>query len=204
MEVVPLDRPRIDSIGVLRGGDESPIAYAGIGETLILHGSGFGGAGRPVLFGQTRVPGTILPATTGTIVHVTVPDDPELQPGAINVAAVREIDLGDPPVAHSALESNLIAFVLVPAITAVTPASSTLPATIAITGTRLFSSDLPSLVWVHDQAITLPDPNVTFTPTEAEVRVEVDGLAADAIPYRVAVRVAGAESVVPGAFQVLP
>jgi hypothetical protein len=202
---VPLDRPRIDSIGVLRGGVEFPVAYAGVGEMLVINGSGLSGAGLDVLFGREEDPGVIDAGSTGERLLVTVPDVAGLQPGAHNVVVRREIELGDPPVPHAALSSNLGAFVLVPTITSVNPAQGSDPTTITIQGERLFNVDLPSVVWVHNRTYPLPDPDIGPPPSDTEVQVIVDALPADpGNPYRVAVRVNGAESVEPGQFEVTP
>ncbi len=205
VRAVPLDRLRIDSIGVLRGGVEFPVAYAGIGETLVINGSGLSGEGLEVLFGRDQASAVASAGSTSTRLLVTVPNAPNLQPGAHHVMVRREIDLGDPPVPHAALRSNLGAFMLVPRIAGVNPSSGPDPTTITIQGERLFHADAPSVVWVHNRTYPLPDPDVAAPPSDTQVQVIVDGLPSDVgNPYRVAVRVNGAESVVPGSFEVVP
>lgn len=196
----PLDRPVIASVGVMRQppeGDpvEQDAAYVRIGEQLVIRGTGFF-PGTRVMLGDVDASASIDPISTSGRMLVGV-NHPELQPGVHRVQLVRDVDVGEPPDerAFPFLRSNVSAFVLIPAVTAVTPDRGADGTTITIDGQRLFRDDAPSMVLIGDRAFW---PSTGATPTQVEVTVS--GLAAGTFP--VSVRVNGAESIDPFEFQV--
>jgi hypothetical protein len=199
LHAVPLDRPAIDSIGVLRrladgSVDERDVAYARTGEQLVVRGRGFVGGAR-VLLDDLDTTDRIDPSSTASRMLVTV-DHPELGAGVHRVQVVRDVELGDPPDQRSVpfLRSNVSAFVHLPTVTAATPAAGPAGTDLAITGDSLFRDDAPSMVLIGDRAFPIGDGSPT------EVTVTVDGLAPAVYP--ISVRVNGAESIDPFEFEV--
>jgi hypothetical protein len=199
-----LDRPVIDAVRVLRrlpdgtSGPEQPLAYARIGESLVVHGSGFRPATR-VLLGDVDATAGVQPGSTDRRLVVEVPDDPGLQPGVHRVQLVHEVVVGAPPDERSlpVLRSGVAAFVLVPTVSEVDPVSGSEPTTVTVRGQRLIAEGARTLVVVGGAALS---PAAGATATEFEV--EVTGLAPDTYPMRV--RVGGAESIDAATFEVLP
>lgn len=204
VHAITLDRPVIDAVRVLRRlpddttGPEQPLAYARIGESLVLHGSGFR-PGTRVLVGDVDATAGVQPASTDRRLVVEVPDDPALQPGVHRLQLVRDAIVGEPPDERSlpAQRSGVTAFVLVPTVAEVDPASGGDPTTVTVRGQRLTAEGGPTLVLVGRTALR---PAAGASPTELEVTVA--GLAPGSYPVRV--RAGGAESIDPVTFEVLP
>jgi hypothetical protein len=197
---VPLDRPVIASVGVMRqtdGGEpvEQDVAYVRIGEQLVIRGTAFY-PGTRVILGDVDVSGSIAHSSTASRMLVQV-DHSALQPGLLRIQLIRDVEVGQPPAERSFpfLRSNVSAFVLVPRVTGIDPISGPAGTTITITGERLFRDDAPSMVLVGNRAFILPPGT---DPTEAAVVV------ANLAPgiYSVSVRVNGAESIDPIEFEV--
>lgn len=169
--------PRIDRVTVRRPGDdpgsERVHPYARIGDTLVLHGAAFGDAPR-VTVGETELTaGRATPAT----VEVEIPDLPALAPGPQPVRLQRA----------PGLASNVVAFLLVPAVEAVSIAGEE----ITIAGARLFDPELDCFALIGDRMVP---SDVWGDRTAAEIVVPVpDGLPAGTHPVRV--RVNDAESI---------
>jgi hypothetical protein len=195
--VLPLRRPQVDEIRVRRPGDpperERPFPYARIGDTLILRGSNFGGEPPRVLLGPVDATAQVVDRRDDRL-ELTVPDDPELQPGPQAVRVVRDVLMGEPPAPHTGFQSNLSVFVVVPTVTAVDPASGPDDTTLTVEGERLFQEGRVSLVLVGDAVFRAanPEPPALAIQTPTEIQVAVTGL--DPGTYRVRVRVNGAES----------
>ncbi|MDX9818369.1 MAG: DUF4255 domain-containing protein [Desulfococcus multivorans] len=170
---VPLDRPAIESLNVIRLGEptEHTTPYARVGDTLVIVGRNFGRATEVEINGL-RIP---VSPESGTRIEVTVPDtaiqgttipvEKRLQPGAQPVEVLSRIA----HVENFRLRSNRANFMLVPLISAI---NTTPPRTLRIVGQRLYQIDgnMQTLVGyalfngdAYDEAsptgigITLPD-----------------------------------------------
>lgn len=198
VDVVPIDRPQIARVGVVRppATEESPVAYVRIGDTLVIHGSSFY-PGTRVLLGDVDASGGVLPTSTAGVMRVTVPDEPSLAPGVQRLQLVRDVEIGDPPRELPLMRSNVSAFVIVPSITATNPASGSDGTALTIQGSRLASAAGPTIVIVGDRPFT-PEPGATDTSLDVQVTGLVPGT------YPVSVRVNGAESIDPASFEVTP
>ena len=198
---ITIDRPTLSSITVIRVGDtdESPVPYARVGDTIVLRGSGFV-AGSRVLVGETDVTSGVVSADSSAgMLQVVLPDAAAMGAGPHAVQVVRDVEVGDPPVATPAMRSNVLPLVIVPHVTGLAPPSGPDPTAVTLQGTRLSSGSAPSYVIVGDRAFALAaGPSVSDT----EVQVEVGGLPPGVYP--VSVRVAGAESIDAATFEVTP
>jgi Pvc16 N-terminal domain len=163
--------PRIDRIAIRHAGDEPGSErihlYARIGDTLILHGQAFGDAPL-VTVGETGVTATLATSTT---VEVEIPDLPALVPGAQPVRLQRV----------AGLASNVVAFLLVPAIESVAIAGEE----ITIAGERLFHPDLDCFALIGDRMVPSEDWD-DRTATEIVVPVPAE-MPAGTYPVRVRV-----------------
>jgi len=186
--VAPMQRPRIDEALVIRQGDPTNrerVAYARIGDKLVLKGQNLSGDLR-LLLNDVDATTTIVFQTASRL-EATIPDDEDLQPGPITVRVAAEMMLGDPPVPHRGISSNLSAFVLIPHVTALI----TSPPTLEIEGTRLFQENKECLTLIGDRVIA----SSAYTTSETD-NIIFDlpaGLPAGTYPVRV--RVNGAESI---------
>jgi hypothetical protein len=111
---------------------------------------------------------------------------------------VRDVDVGEPPDERSFpfMRSNVAAFVLIPTVTGVTPASGPAGTDLVVEGVRLFRGDAPSMVLVGDRAFPVGPHG-----TDTQVEVTVTGLPSGVYP--VSVRVNGAESIDAFDFEVI-
>lgn len=198
---VPLDRPVIESVGVMRLLPDlstviQNVAYARVNEQLVIHGTSFY-PGTRVMLGDVDASAAIDPASTSGRMLVGVVDDPALQPGVQRIQLIRDVEVGQTPDERTFpfLRSNVSAFVLIPTVTNVGPASGPDGTLVTVDGERLFRDDAPSMVLVGDRAFFV---GVGAAPTQ--VQVAVSGLAAGTYP--VSVRVNGAESIDPFTFEV--
>lgn len=198
VDAVPIDRPQVAGVGVVRppATEESPVAYVRIGDVLVIRGSSFY-PGTRVLLGDVDATANILPTSTAGVLRVTVPDDPGLTPGVQRLQLVRDVEAGDPRRDMPLMRSNVAAFVVIPAITGLAPATGGSGTAVTIQGTRLVSETGPSIVVVGDRPFG-PEPG----GTETSLDVIIGGLAPDTYPVRV--RVNGAESIDPITFEVTP
>jgi len=183
--------PRIERVLMIRKDDaqnrERPVAYARIGDRLVLRGTDFTSDGLRVFLGN-------VDATAGVVkiepdrIEVTVPDDVALQPGPTAALVQNDLLIGEPPTPHRGFRSNLAAFVVVPEVTTLTPDLNADPKTLKINGTRLWSETLDSVTIVGSEVIGeyLPDP------APGEIVFNLPALPAGA--HLVRVRVNGAES----------
>ena len=139
---VPLDRPAIESLKVIRMGEsvERTTPYARVGDTLVIIGRNFARATEVEINGlrlavtpesTTRIEVTVPDTTIGS---ETIPTEQRLQPGAQSVEVVSQIE----NVANFKLRSNRTNVMLVPLISAITTAS---PRTVTIIGKRLYHLD---------------------------------------------------------------
>ena len=196
---VPLDRPVIASVGVMRllpdlSVVEQNVPYVRVGEQLVVRGTGFF-PGTRVMLGEVDATTSIDPASTSSRMLVQVVDA-ALQPGVQRLQLIRDVEVGEPPEERvfPFLRSNVSAFVLIPTITTVSPADGPDGTVITVTGQRLCRADVPSMVLVGDRAFLL----AAGTPTQ--VQLAVSGLPAGIYP--VSVRVNGAESIDAHTFEV--
>lgn len=151
--VVPARMPRIQEIFVRRPGDapdrERTPAYARIGDTLIVKGSGLGLRELRLFLGEADVTAAVVVRTDERL-ELTLPANTAISPGVIGVRAVADVMLGEPPVPHRGFSSNLGAFVLTPSVATLTPDLGASPRTLAISGTRLFEDNRECLTIVGD------------------------------------------------------
>ena len=196
---VPLDRPVIASVGVMRllpdlSVVEQNVPYVRVGEQLVVRGTGFF-PGTRVMLGEVDATTSIDPASTSSRMLVQVVDA-ALQPGVQRLQLIRDVEVGEPPDERvfPFLRSNVSAFVLIPTITTVSPADGPDGTVITVAGQRLFRAEAPSMVLVGDRAFLL----AAGTPTQ--VQLAVSSLPAGIYP--VSVRVNGAESIDAHTFEV--
>jgi hypothetical protein len=190
---VSLNRPVIANLGVMRRlpdltVEQQTVPYVRLGEQLLVEGSGFFAGTRPIL-GEVDASASVDPTSTSGRMLVTVEEE-SLLAGVHRVQLVRDVDVGEPPDERSFpfMRSNVAAFVLIPTVTGVSPASGPAGTDLVIQGIRLFRGDAPSMVLVGDRAFPIgPDG------TDTEVEVRVTGLPSGVYP--VSVRVNGAESI---------
>lgn len=191
--VLPIKRPRIDEILVIRQGDPTQkerTAYARIGDRLVIKGQNLDGAAKLLVNGAEIA----TPIQKPDRMEAVLPDIPELQPGPTSVRVVADLMLGTPPVPHRGASSNLSAMMLIPRVTAlnlVPPVNPGDPPTLDLTGTRLFLAGKECLTLVGDRPVG-SDLYTTSTATNIVLPVPA-GLPAGAYPVRV--RVNGADSI---------
>ncbi len=186
VKVISANSPRIDSVLVKRQETptvESTTPYARIGDTLVLIGGNFVDGDTRVLIGTVSAPN---PTIESNRIEVVIPDDAELQPGAVGVQVVRDVKLGEPPVDHTGLHSNLAVVMLVPRVTNASLAAGT----VTVTGSRLFQENKPCQAIVGNRTIQSDD---YATSTPASISFALPSLPAGT--YAVRVRVNGAESI---------
>lgn len=191
--VLPIQRPRIDEVFVIRQGDplqKERVAYARIGDRLIIKGRNLGGAAK-LLVSSMQV---ALAVQKPTRLEAILPDDPVIQPGSVPVRIANDIMLGDPPVPHRGISSNLSVFVLIPHIATMTeqpPVDPGDPRSLDITGTRLFQANKECMTLIGDRIVNADAYTVSH---EDHITVPVPmNLPAGTYPVRV--RVNGAESI---------
>lgn len=165
---IPMRRPRISEIRVRRSSDppdlERSVAYARVGDTLIIRGSNLAGDTTRVMLDQVDASAQVT-ALRDTRIELAVPNDVLLQPGPQPVRVVMDISLGDPPTPHLGLQSNVAVFVLTPLINNLQPNLGAVPRTLEVNGERLFHSDLESQTLVGDELIPSTE-YTTSTPTQ--------------------------------------
>lgn len=165
---IPMRRPRISEIKVRRPSDppdlERPVAYAHVGDTLIIRGINLAGDNTRVMLDTVDASAQVT-LTRDNRIELVIPDDVRLQPGPLPVRVVLDILLGEPPTPHLGLQSNSGVFVLVPAIANLQPNFVAVPRTLEINGERLFHPDLESQTLVGDELIP-SDDYTTSTPTQ--------------------------------------
>lgn len=172
---VPLQRPQLTSVAVQRPGDaadmERPVAFARIGDTLILRGSRLTGSGLFVRLGSVELPPAVI-AAAGNRIEVLVPDDvlpdltpidadDRLQPGTHAVSVAISV----PDLPQAAVPSGQLAFVLVPSVHMATVVGRTL----TLTGTRLMDDDAPGQMIVGDTVVERDDYQAGSTDTSVVI-----------------------------------
>ena len=193
--VAPIQRPQIDEVLVIRQGDATNrerVAYGRIGDGLVLKGKNLSGDLR-LLLNDVDMTASIISKRSSRL-EATISDNALLQPGPIAIRLAADILLGDPPVPHRGVSSNLSAFVLIPHVTAmavVPPGVPGDPPTLDIQGTRLFQQNKESVTLVGDRIVS--SSAYTTLLTNHIVLEAPEGLAAGT--YAVRVRVNGAESI---------
>ncbi|HEX7151242.1 MAG TPA: DUF4255 domain-containing protein [Thermoanaerobaculia bacterium] len=194
VRAVTFRAPRIEQVFVIRKGDvtnrERPVAYARIGDRLVLRGTDFTSVveGMRVLLGNADATASVLKVEPHRV-EVTIPDDAGLVAGPTRVVVQTDLLIGEPETPHRGFSSNVAAFVLIPEITALNLDANADPQTLEIVGTRLFDEELETIVIVGNEIIAFNN-NSVLTP--ASLLFELPALAAGA--YDVRVRVNGAES----------
>jgi len=111
VKVVPFQRPTIDSIESVSGAADPIVASS----TIVIKGRELRGAITSVVIGGVPFVPNDLGTDQITINLSPVPSG-VLRAGVQTVQVVHEIDLGNPPVPHRGVESNVAAFILHPAI----------------------------------------------------------------------------------------
>ena len=182
---VPLDRPAIESLRVIRMGEtiERTTPYARVGDTLVIIGRNFGRAT------EVDINGLRIAVTPQSAVRidVTIPDvtidgttiavEQRLQPGAQPVEVLNRIG----HVANFRIRSNRANFMLVPLISAI---NTTPPRTVTIVGQRLhqLDSNMQTLV-----GYALFDGDAYDSATPAQITITLP----DVLPLRSAAALVG-------------
>ena len=192
---IPMRRPRISEIKVRRPADppdlERAVAYAQIGDTLIIRGINLAGDNTRVMLDTVDASAQVT-LTRDNRIELVIPNDVRLQPGPLPVRVVMDILLGEPLTPHLGLQSNSGVFVLVPLINNLQPDFIAAPRTLEINGERLFHPDLESQTLVGDELI--PSAGYT-TSTPTQIIFNIPGtLGSGNHPVRVLVN--GVENVV--------
>lgn len=214
VRVVPFKQPIIEEIRSQASASDPVIAGQPIlaGYNLVLIGTQLRGEDTQVKIGGVSVTQGQLEITDTEIV-VTIPQT--LRAGVQGVQVVHRIALGDPPVPHRGVESNVTAFVLRPQIvgpvrianvhgTGSSPRSATLTiqASPAVGDSQrvvlLLNEFLPPAsppqsaeVTASAYSFTVP-PRVSTSPPGQDIAVAISGV--KAASYLVRVQVDGAES----------
>lgn len=190
IHAVTFRAPRIERVLMIRKDDpqnrERSVAYARIGDRLVLRGTDFTSNGLRVFLGEVDATAGVTKIEPDRI-EVTVPDDIALQPGPTAAVVQNDLLIGEPPAPHRGFRSNSAAFVVVPEVTTLTPDLNANPQTLTIQGSRLWHETLDSLAIVGVEVI-----RTYTTATPGEIAFDLPALAAGA--YFVRVRVNGAES----------
>lgn len=160
------------------------------GETLRISGVNLAGPSTRVTLGDQSIPvATPLDNQIDVIVPSTLPA------GIHPVQVVHDLMLGQPPAPHRGFRSNILAFLLIPKIDSVNPATASSGATITVTVS-------PPVRWTQEVVLLLGDhvvpavPLPPESPPSATVQFQLPG-PAPGIPagsYLMRVRVDGAES----------
>jgi hypothetical protein len=183
---------------------EMPPATARIGDTLTIHGINFVGVSEQLIIGDGKF--SITPTSDSVIVFV-VPNDPELQPGAIAVSVhvkrATEVikgglhSRGKLEIGENVVTSNQVPLMLAPQITNTDPPSGDSTTILTLEGVRLYKEDFKSYVLVGDTAIEVREPpgSEWDSPTPTRVQVPLTALAGQSVgAYPIRIRVNGAES----------
>ena len=197
---VPIDRPQITAVGVIRTADDpsaeavEAMPFARIGDTLAIEGGRLYPR-RRVLLGDVDASGGIAEPSTAGRVLVQVPDEPAIQAGVQRLQLVGDVPIGEPPRDVAVTRSNVAAFVVIPRVRSTSPAAGGAGTTLTINGDRLVADRGPTVVLVGDHALT-PEPGATAT----RIAVTVPAIAPGVYPVRV--RVDGAEGIDPATLEV--
>lgn len=190
IHAVTFRAPRIERVLMIRKDDpqnrERSVAYARIGDRLVLRGTDFTSNGLRVFLGEVDATAGVTKIEPDRI-EVTVPDDVALQPGPTAAVVQNDLLIGEPPAPHRGFRSNSAAFVVVPEMTTLTPDLNVDPQTLTIQGARLWHETLDSLAIVGTEVI-----RTYTTATPGEIAFDLPALPAGA--HLVRVRVNGAES----------
>jgi hypothetical protein len=170
--VVPMKAPRIAEVRVRRPGDppalERRFAFARINDVLILRGgemsAGVDGEVR-VFLGEVDASAGILSLRPDRL-EVTVPDHPDLQPGAVQVA----VRVGTPELPQTGFRSNEAVFMLVPRNDLITPNLGATPRRLLIQGERLFLGRATGETLIGEDAVPKGD-YLAAVPTSITVPV---------------------------------
>ena len=182
--VFPIQTPTITDVRVRRLGDtvEQSIAYARIGDTLVLRGTSIFAPITMVAFGDVEVPASFAgpdrveaAVPDATILGLgPIPPERQLQPGV----RTARIILRDPMVPGTRFASNEAPFMLVPAVNPATLAyAGGPPRMLTIQGTRLIGTSAGGET-VIGRASIARDAYVAATPTHITVPIP------DSLPAR--------------------
>jgi hypothetical protein len=200
IEAIPFQRPVIESIESDAGPGKPIVASS----TIVVTGRQLRGAITSLaISGVKTIP---APADLGeNQINIVLPSVPGvLRAGIQSVQVVHEIDLGEPPVAHRGVESNVAAFILHPTLTPPIPshASGSLTLTFDPPVGRsqrvtlfLGETNPPIAAPGHAYSIAAPPENGITTAgmiETAAITFQLDGVALG--EYFVRVQVDGAES----------
>ncbi len=175
--VFPIQTPTITEVRVRRPGDtvEQSIAYARIGDTLVLRGTSIFAPITSVAFGDVEVPASFAgPDRVEAVVPDAtiaglgpIPPERQLQPGV----RTARIILRDPMVPGARFSSNEAPFMLVPAVNPATLAyAAGPPRTLTIQGTRLIGTS-PGGETVIGRASIVRAAYASATPTQITVPI---------------------------------
>lgn len=172
---VPLRRPELASVAVRRPGDAVDVermAFARLGDTLVLRGANLGGGARVRLDRIETTPEDVDPAGTRIVVVVpndvttdgaAIPERDRLQPGAHTVEVVSFVAA----LPEAVIASGRGVFVLVPGVTNAAVAGRVL----TIAGTRLLAGTEPAQTVVGDRVVDRATYLAGSTATQVQVRL---------------------------------
>ena len=170
--IVTLSGPRISAV-------EPDIA--GIGDTVVIHGSGFLSATTRVLLGeavQVDLSGLGPPALTGSQIQIAIPNDPSLQPGPLSLRVETGFDAAN-AVATGAfpgsVRSEPVPMVLVPKISSINPTTVVAGSgamVLTVNGQRLYRAADAANITLLVAGQTVPAVAfTTATPTQIAATV---------------------------------
>ncbi|HKP03807.1 MAG TPA: DUF4255 domain-containing protein [Chthoniobacterales bacterium] len=119
--VLPFEQPFIEKVASAAPSDADPRIT--INSTVVVTGRKLKGETTLVRVGDAEVPATALTITDSQI-SFPLTSITSLRAGAQTAQVVQQLSLGTPPVAHRGFESNAVAFMLQPTITAAVDSSS--------------------------------------------------------------------------------
>lgn len=198
---IPVNRPRVLALLVQRApsfDDEAPIAYARIGDRLVLEGTALHPTESIARLGPVRVE-QFAAGSTAERLLIELGDETDLHAGVHLLQVVRQVRLseegdGQP---RPILESNVVPFALAPGIEGVTPTAGPPGTEVTITGSRLFHEDLVSTIIVGDRQYSLTNPEGA-DPVQSSEEVKITIGEQETGTHRVSARVNGIESIEPG------
>jgi hypothetical protein len=175
---VTIQTPTIASVSVRRVGTtvEQPFPYANIGDTLILRGTSLAGPVTRVAFGDLVVAATVA---RGDRVEATIPDDPQLQPGARTVRVI----VSDPLIPGRTFTSNDAAFMLAPFVDPGLLSYNSGLRRLTITGSRLIGPQ-PTGETVIGRSVVDRADYVSTTPANAPPPMTIIVPVPDALPAK--------------------
>lgn len=148
--VVPLRVPVIDSV--------SPVRVPPRG-TLVITGRNLGAA-----FMEVHLAGAAVPTTTATDRRIELSVPHTLKPGMTAVRVLHPMAMGSPPTPHRGFESNVVAFVAVPAITTAMPLSVARGSSLSVDFEPSVTRPQRLSLLIGDRELTVPPEDIGSAP----------------------------------------